>query len=60
MGKFNLQDQSQYLGLDKHIIDGRIEVTPIDDEEGDPEDPESKSGNLAADIWSRSLFYFSL
>ena len=50
MGKFNLQDQSQYLGLDKHIIDGRIEVTPIDDEEGDPEDPESKSGNLAADI----------
>ena len=36
--------------LDKHVVDGRIKVTPDDDEEGDLEDSEPEPANLATDL----------
>lgn len=38
------------LGLDKHVVDGWVEVTPIGEEEGDCEDPVSESANPTADL----------
>ena len=37
------------ISLDKHVVDGRIEVTPINEEGGSDENPEAELTTLAAD-----------
>ena len=46
------------VGLDKHVVDGRIEVSPISEDDGD--NPGDEPTTLAADPqgWASFSFFF--